>query len=411
MRAPFKLFPAIFIICVSSIGTFAQSDLRPGYIITQSNDTIFGQVVYKEVFSRFERCVFLHQNEKEPKPYSPVELRGYGITGSRHYLSRPLALDTGSLKNTFLEIAVIGKANLLSAYDRFFLDLGEEKIYELIETKETIYKNEVAYVHTIKKYKGVLRSALAECSGAIALIDKTNYNIKSISKVVNRYNACFSDEGGKSIRKHRSFKAHIGVSAGYSSVNLGKFSRSEFNNKVDPGQFNDRIFYPGISVEISSPLSNENLALHLDLFYQKNSFGSFYKLGNTYQTSSWDYQSINIPISITYYFLGSRKGIRFFVDAGISPYWTLNHETSHREDTETGNTITLNTQQQSTFSIKDQLSIFLAGGTGISYQLFPAASLSSKVRYESGSFNINESHSIKRRGLSVAVSILFKLSK
>lgn len=409
--APFKLFLAIFLVSVTLTGTFAQGDLRPGYIITQSNDTVFGQVVYREAFSRFERCAFLHQNEAKPRSYAPAELRGYGVKGSRHYLSRPLPLDTGSVKNTFAEIAVFGKARLLSAYERLFLDLGSEKIYELTETKETVYKNDVAYGHTIKKYKSVLRSVLAECPEATALIDKTNFDIKSISKVVSRYNACFSDGRTTSIKKHGLFKAHVGVTAGYSSVKLSNLSHSEFNNKVDPGQFKDRIVYPGISAEISSPFLNENLALHLDFFYQKNSYGSFYKLDNTYQTSSWNYQSISIPVSLTYYFLGLKDGIRFFVDAGIAPYWTLNHETSHREDTETGNSITLNTQQQSTFLIENQSSLSLVGGAGVSYQPFPAASLSLKVRYENGLFNINGYQAIDRSALSAAVSILFKLSK
>src|SRR5688500_8726346 len=110
MKSPWKLsLLVIFIIYFNQGDLMAQSDLRPGYIITTTNDTIFGQVVYKEILSRFEKCNFIRRNENESKSYSPLEIKGYGITNGRIYLSKELSLDSLSKSRIFAEVAVSGK--------------------------------------------------------------------------------------------------------------------------------------------------------------------------------------------------------------------------------------------------------------------------------------------------------------
>src|SRR5688500_7267697 len=110
MKAPCRLSVLVmFIIYYNQVDLMAQSDLRPGYIVTTSNNTIFGQIVYKETDSRFEKSNFIHQNEKGAKSYSALEIKGYGITNGRIYLSKELSLDSLSKSRIFAEVAVSGK--------------------------------------------------------------------------------------------------------------------------------------------------------------------------------------------------------------------------------------------------------------------------------------------------------------
>jgi hypothetical protein len=399
---------AVILLFGSQIA-FAQQDLRPGYVITHNNDTIRGQVVLVEGDGRFANCTFIGSGGSS-QTYLPDDLKGYGISGGSLYISRPLPLNGASVTNTFSELLVTGKANLLFAYDRQFIDTGDGRIHELIQSKEVVYKNGVAYVQTAYKFRTTLRQNLAGCSSVASMIDNAILTIKSMSKIVRRYNACFSDKPGVASKRQKMFKIYAGIVAGYSSVKLDNFSGTELESNVDASQFTDRIFFPGIAFEIKSPALNENFGLHLDLFYQKNSFESFFKSENIYKTTSWNFQSVNTPLTLSYSY-ARLSAFRLFIEAGISPYWTRNNETFYREDIESGNSIQLNTSDNSSLSIDDQFSIFFLGGAGISYQPVTRAGLSLRARYESASFNINPSQAINRNCFTVAASLLFKISK
>src|SRR5688572_2260219 len=265
MKAPWRLSVlAIFFIYFNQGDLVAQRDHRPGYIITTSNDTIFGTVVYKDAFNRFEKCVFIRSNNNDSKSYSSSELNGYGITDSRAYVSKDLLLDSVAPTKVFAEIAVSGKASLLIAYDRYFLSMGDDKIYELAQTKITTYKNGAAYILTTKKYQWVLKGILTDCPKAFGMIDGTTFTLQSISRVINKYNECFSIKAVKPKAKKERLTAQLGISSGYSSVTLSGFKDSQFHQRVDPAQFGkDQNFYPGISLELKSTFAKENLALHV----------------------------------------------------------------------------------------------------------------------------------------------------
>lgn len=399
----------------------AQRDIRPGYIITTRNDTISGQIVYKDAFNRFEKCVFIQSNNNDQKSYSPSELNGYGITDSRVYMSKSLPLDSVSPTRVFAEVAVSGKASLLIAFDHYFLSLGNDKIYELAQTKTTIYKNGAPYIHTAKTYQGILKVSLADCPKVAGMIDKTAFTSSSISRLINKYNECFSTGAGKLKAKNKRLTAQLGISSGYSSVTLSGFESSQFHQRVDPAQFGkDRNFYPGISLELNSTFVKENLALHVDLFYQKNSVGSYYEYPRSSvetwnYTTSWKFNSLNAPITLVYYILGSKTGVRLFIEGGVSPYLIFNNQFYFQYDTKflPGDPVItrVDTSEWPQLVKNNQMSLLFLGGTGITYRPASRIQLAAKFRYENGSFNIKERDALKKTNLSTTASILFKISK
>ncbi len=409
MESPGRLALFITLAVLSQSIAFSQKLLRPGYVVTHSGDTIRGQIVLNVDNSRFESCSFV-RGGSDSKTYLPSDLIGYGFSGGGAYVSKPLPLNISAATNTFSELLVGGRANLVSAYDRLFIDTGNEGIQELLQSKEVVYKDGVAYVQTVKKYQTTLKLALVGCPGVESMIGRTGFTIKSLSKVIKRYNECFPDKPVVVSKRQKVLKVRAGIVAAYSFVQFDRFDKTTLESSVDANQFTDRIFYPGIAVEVTSPELIKNLGIHLDLFYQKNSLQSFFKSDNIYKTASWRYQSVNTPLTIVYSY-STRDNFRFFVEGGISPYLTLNTETSYREDTESGNSIELNTNENSELGIDNQFTILFIGGTGMSYRLIPQADLSLKLRYETGSFNINSYHAIHRNNFTIAASLLFKISK
>jgi hypothetical protein len=55
----------------------AQSDFRNGYVITNSNDTLFGLADYKENRSNAKKCIFIKEGSSEKVEYSPNDINAY----------------------------------------------------------------------------------------------------------------------------------------------------------------------------------------------------------------------------------------------------------------------------------------------------------------------------------------------
>ncbi|MBN2349147.1 MAG: hypothetical protein JXJ22_09935 [Bacteroidales bacterium] len=91
--------------------SFGQKEYKPGYIISNNNDTISGFINLKSNYSNSLECDFKKTKEEKPLIYSPDEISGYRIENSKFYVSREVKID--SLKTrVFLEYLVDGIVDL-----------------------------------------------------------------------------------------------------------------------------------------------------------------------------------------------------------------------------------------------------------------------------------------------------------
>jgi len=101
----------VFILLAAGFTTVAQKNFTEGFIVTLSNDTVFGKV--KDYFpTRFQfvpkKIAFIDSTGYE-KAYLPNDLSGYSKAGIANYLS----VDFGYGKN-FLQVKIDGYITLLS---------------------------------------------------------------------------------------------------------------------------------------------------------------------------------------------------------------------------------------------------------------------------------------------------------
>jgi hypothetical protein len=106
-----RLFISVLFISIVQILN-AQSDFKPGYIITLQNDTVYGKIDNRGELLMAQVCIFKSlQGEKHD--YTPSEIKAFRITDEKYYIAKLL---NGNM--VFLEFLIKGKNKYL-LYVRF----------------------------------------------------------------------------------------------------------------------------------------------------------------------------------------------------------------------------------------------------------------------------------------------------
>jgi len=81
---------ALLILCsfILLLSANAQSNFKPGYLITNDNDTVYGFVDYRTDQMNAEMCRFRQANDDKTQIYSPEQINGYRfIEEGKFYVS------------------------------------------------------------------------------------------------------------------------------------------------------------------------------------------------------------------------------------------------------------------------------------------------------------------------------------
>ena len=155
----------------------AQSDFRPGYIISNSQDTIFGQVDYRGDIRNMKICTFIPEGQTDEKEYYAGDIYGYRYSDNgKFYVSK--FIDTDKLTDTvFVEFLLEGIANLYyyekPQYATYLIEQEYGSVYEL--ANDDVYSERDGKVYTTKsqRYIGVLKYVFADAPEISSRISST----------------------------------------------------------------------------------------------------------------------------------------------------------------------------------------------------------------------------------------------
>jgi hypothetical protein len=157
MTMPRKIiYTCFFLLLIPSL-SLAQFGWLPGFIITQSGDTIRGFIENRETRSLVRVCHFRESEEAQPQIFSPTDILGYRFSEGRYFVSRQVD-DLGSGNPVFLEFLVEGEVSFFHYFDsgsRYFI-MKNGIFSELKSTTEMIVHNDRKYGFERKEYKGML---------------------------------------------------------------------------------------------------------------------------------------------------------------------------------------------------------------------------------------------------------------
>ena len=249
----YKIIAFIVLLCLSNTLS-AQTDFRAGYIITNANDTIFGEIDYRGDILMGKLCKF--KTNGNIVDYFPSEIAAYRFTDDgKYFVSKEL---NGS--KIFLQFLMKGQINLYSfrgddGNTHFFLEKEDMPLSELIYGEDIIVNEGGKLVMCrTKTHIGLLNFYMQDAPGLqpqIESLEKPSHD--KLLKLAKNYHYAVCVEGEDCIvfeKKKPLFKLSIDAVIGV------------INYRNDDTQL-----YGGALCNIWLPKTNEKLYFRTGLLY------------------------------------------------------------------------------------------------------------------------------------------------
>jgi len=218
----------------------AQSNFIKGKIINIEGDTLIGYIDYKNWSKSPTRITFKADLAQISNSYDVESLQGFiigfnqeiyeamsftienlsRVKGNVNYLSMPKYATRQkdiSTKKCFVRRLSTGKVNLYQFVaddlEEHFLIKHDNKIEALVYHVIRIGDN----VAQLRDYQNLLSIVLFDACKKLS-IDKTSYSLNDLQKLINTYNACFSETIVAAPKESPQWEYGIGVGASYNKL-------------------------------------------------------------------------------------------------------------------------------------------------------------------------------------------------
>ncbi len=318
----------------------AQSNFRPGYIVSLAGDTVRGTVDASASSRSGSECRFRPVGANTHDKYTPGQLGGYGLTHDRFYESvvvpgAPAPADTAA-QPVFLEVLVRGAASLYffpeeNLASHYFLRLGSGPVQPLVLRTDYVVENGTKFKREDALYKGTLAEALRACPATKAGIAKATLTTTSLSRLVRQYNDCVgggqvvSEAAAARRRNYFLFEAVAGAQT----------SSLQFQGAYAEGITLRGNTAPvlGLAAQQYTPARNNRLALRLELLYQpqryqREVFVPTAQPYETYQEVRVRLDQLRVPVMLRYMPLNGR--FQPFAEVGVSAGFAITNENEYR---------------------------------------------------------------------------------
>jgi len=323
--------------------TSAQTDFRPGYIITNEFDTIHGLIDYRGDIRNCKVCLFKNESQYQTVTYQPGEILAYRFAGSKYYISK--VLPTDSLKEpVFAEYLVDGIVDLFYYADNtrsyYFIEQENGKITELdIKKKERDEIDGIKgnYVFIYKKYIGLLKVVFNKCPGLFPEIDHAELTHKSLAGITKKYHDYICDDQQCIQYVKEIPKAFVNLCI-YTGINHSKIN-------ISSGDFfsqnYEKSLYPsfGVLADLRIPHLNEKISLQVNTEISKNYFRSIEinRPNSNFKTLEIESSPIDLFGGLKYSYPKGKIRPTFYFGGGLT--YLAGLKTSNRLEIINGSTV------------------------------------------------------------------------
>ena len=316
----------VSLLAISSV-TYGQKDYKPGYIITNKNDTVYGFINLKSNYQNSRQCEFKRNIDQEPDTYLPFDIKSYRIENSKFYVSKEVTLND-STEKVFLEYLVDGIVNLYYLKvldDEYYFIEKDSSMYQLSNSEiEYINKNGEKYVGDSKKYMGTLIYLFRDSPQTSKDVRSTSFDYRSLINITKEYhNSVCKDY--QCIDFTRSTKSTI-----YLEPNVGMISSRMGLKTSEHHAFNTNPVF-GVNLRFTPMRAHYLWNVSVGLSYSMNDFNGDFD--NTLYFSGTEifrihaaYSVVRIPVMIEYSFPG--KKLQPFLTLGFNNLLIVNPDCS-----------------------------------------------------------------------------------
>jgi hypothetical protein len=239
---------------------FAQTDLRPGYIITLHDDTVQGLVDYRDNIIMCSRCVFLEAGKTQPVTFSPTDIKAFRFNDSRYFVSKTI-----DNKSYFFEYLINGKVSIYFARydqeDHYFVEKDGNGLMELPYEEGVRIKDDKQYFYKSTKHIGILKVYMADAAQLSGKIEELKEpKRKALMLLAEEYHTAVCD-GAKCIiyeKKLPPIKINPQITSGFTH-----FSNQTLN--VNDIHFQSYVPTYGVLLHVWLPNVSEKIYLKTGL--------------------------------------------------------------------------------------------------------------------------------------------------
>jgi outer membrane protein W len=365
----------IFLIALLPILSFGQN----AYFSTDSSTSVGIKLVDGGDLINSQFCQ-VKKGEKTIQ-YTPYEVKEFGFKDGRVYVSKEIQIADSS-KRVFLERLHKGNTTLY-----FYRGKGIKTFF--IQKDSTLFF-EMPKHDTEEDYSTQLLNLTKDCSNVSDACKLVNYNKKSLSKLISRYNKC-------ELKPFPHFK--YGFLIGYEFLRL-----IPSNEQDDNLEYFDYKYDGGFTIGIflDNPILVSDFSVHAELLLAKHGYSYNKLVDNKDLDFVANFTSLNIPLLFKYAYPSNK--IRPFINAGIIGTYFIKNETLLYETTINETIIEIN-DTEITSMISDYQLGYVIGG-GLEYELNYKKSLFFELRYNN-QYNLEASEFLGNSVFSLLTGINF----
>jgi len=333
-----SLFLIIF-LCLTDLK--GQTDFRPGYVITNENDTLHGLIDYRGDARNSKKCDFKDKRSSVVKEFLPFSIKGYRFDDGKFYISKNVK-SNGKEIQLFLEFLVNGISDLYYYSDGknlyYFIEKSDGQLFELTNEEKKYGEDGSEYTRQSNRYIGLLKYTFADCPQIFPLINKARLEDKSLIEITKKYHDYVCDDQMCIIYEKQLpvIKVTFGSFVSMNSSFL------KFNNSPNYDAINFKVAsYPtiGLLLNTSLPRANEKLSFHIS-----GEFGKSYFYGTNINPLNTAFEEVHLHASILkvkggFKYTYPKGKIRPTLKLGGNLLWLLNRDGRRIKDMHYNTTI------------------------------------------------------------------------
>ena len=188
-------FPWLLFLNLSLI-SYGQGHYRPGYIITNKDETIYGLIKLKSNYQNSKSCDFKEREDQDSRIFSPDDIKMYRIENSKYYVSKEVTVDSIT-KKVFLEYLLDGIIDLYyqkDVVDEYYFIEKDNVLTPLTNREITflkvgdwLHENNKIYTRNSNIYKGILGYLFQDSPSTMKKISSTHFAYAPLIDIAKDY--------------------------------------------------------------------------------------------------------------------------------------------------------------------------------------------------------------------------------
>ena len=266
-----RLIPTAVLLAVFATATVAQTNPKPGYVITNDGDTVRGNIEFRTNESLSKQCVFWANGGSGSTTYKPGDIEGFRFDGGgKYFVTRRLNV-TGEPQLYFAEFMVQGMMNLYCvAYNRdeyFFFERGDGEMAQLTNRAfltSSSLNDEKAKLEEKKEQYGKVKVLLQDSWKAASEMTGSDMTRKQLVKVVRDYHNDVCTDGSSCVvyeynEKSDKSKTQVKAFAGFAYYSSERTQKQDLpDESYHGGAFE---FGLGVETEIDRVMNGGSVEL------------------------------------------------------------------------------------------------------------------------------------------------------